>query len=106
MARPGSGQDVVVALRPEVIRLVDKAAERAVPGTVETVLSAGPTQLIQVLIRQGDTTIRVTGQEGHEKRVSPGQQVFVEISPRDTLFFDAESGMSLTIHAPDTGVAS
>jgi len=98
--------DVVLAVRPEALRLVDVATERSLAGTVETVLTAGPTQLVQVLVREKSTTLRLTVQESHEKQVSPGQQVYVEINPRDALFFDAKSEASLSGQWAATEVAS
>ena len=90
--RAASGRSgVVVGLRPEFLKIEHSTGAQGVAATVETVLSAGPTDFVQVLAEDVDGPVRLMVQDFSKRRLQAGQRVRVDLDAQRLLLFDAET---------------
>lgn len=75
--------DVVVCVRPELLRLSDQG----IPGVVESAEPTGPDTYLTVRTNAGTFTIRIEGDFGARE----GRNVRLDWDPNESLVFDANS---------------
>ena len=93
------GTKVTLALRPEDIKLADEPTKGILVGKVETVLTAGSSAFVQVLLNGGGHPVRLMVQEFHlgegMKARSKGEQVYLTFDASRAMLFDPDTGASL-----------
>lgn len=88
-------EGVVVGVRPEYLSISDRPGQNSFSATVETVLSAGPSDYVNVLVNGHAPTLRIMIQEFTKAGIEPGAQVHVEVDLDRALVFDSDTQMSL-----------
>ena len=92
---PLGARGVVVGLRPEFLSCSQTPRDWSAEAVVDTVLSAGPVDFIQVSFEDPLGRIQLMIQEGTKARFDVGQRIQVVVDPDRTLFFDATTLDSL-----------
>jgi multiple sugar transport system ATP-binding protein len=99
LASQADGTEVTFALRPEDITLSAVPSNEGLSGTVETVLPAGSSNFVSVVLNAGSDVLRVMVQDFHTTGTvaghAPGEQVYLNFDRSRAMVFDAASGASL-----------
>ena len=82
------GIDVVAAIRPENIAIVEEERVNTIEGEVRTILPSGPETVLRVSHGSFQFSLLVT----QEVNLSPGAKIRMHLPPENILVFDKETG--------------
>jgi ABC-type sugar transport system ATPase subunit len=91
LAHVPEGTVLAMGLRPEFLMVSAEPTNGALEGTVDAVLSAGPSKFVHVVVADGTTKLPLTVQDYDNVKLRRGDRAYVEVDPSLVLWFDTST---------------